>query len=118
MVSPKNLELLRSSFNNFRTETAPDMFFYAEPIMEALFDINTIESYVVGITIRVIDGETISKEEILGIPNQILDDDGVSCLSINGDRPAVSLKDVDEVLSYAKKLDQVRCILIKCLLPA
>lgn len=112
MVSSENLVDLERAFNTYKKLEAPDMFSVSSDMADALFDIYTVDSYVAGLVTKVLDGESLTHEEIEGIPKHLFDNDGFSLVSINNSRQPINLKDFPEVLHYVRALDQLRIILV------
>lgn len=113
MVSSENLDDLERAFRAYKKLESPDMFSVGSDMADALFDIYTVDSYIAGLVAKVLDGESLTHEEVEGIPKHLFDDDGFSLVSINNPRQPIDLKGFPEVLHYVRALDQLRILLVE-----
>lgn len=108
MVSSKNINKLQIAFEEFQKLSALDIHAYSGELMDAIFDINTVDSYLSGLISRIIDGESITVEERSNVPTKLLEDDGKSLLPIIDQRDSILLEGSLDILTYVKALDNMR----------
>ena len=113
MVSSQDLDDLDRAFNVYKKLEAPDMFSVGGDMSDALFDIYTVDSYIAGLVAKVLDGGSLTHEEIEGIPKHLFDNDGFSLVSISNPRQPIDLKGFPEVLRYVRALDELRILLVE-----
>lgn len=114
MVPSKALNELGLLFDEIKALPPLDIYNYSGDLMDAIFEINTLESYFSGIATKLIDGKYVTKDEFENIYRNIFDEDAKSLISITVDRPAINLESNQEVLLYAKQLDKLRLLLTNC----
>ncbi len=116
MVSPKNLGKLKNVFLNFSKLKALDVFSFEDDLMDAVFDLNTIDSHIAGLVQRVTEGKALSADEKASIPEGIFTHDKESLLPAGSDRMPINIKSSTEVYEYALRLEEVICLLRKCII--
>lgn len=115
MVSSKNLENLVDVFKRLSNEKSLDIYRFEGDLMDALFDLNTIETHVAGLTQRVIDNESLAEDEKASIPKDIFTEDKECLLPVINDRAPINIKVSSEVYEYAQKIDVLIKALMRCI---
>ncbi len=112
MVSSMNIDKLKFVFEEFQKLPALDIHAYSGELMDAIFDINTVDSHLAGLILRVLDGKSITSEERSSVPMKLLGDDGKSLLAIVDQRNSILLEGDLDILTYVKDLDNMREIFL------
>lgn len=114
MVSPTDITELKTCFDKYSNLKAPDMYSVDPSLSEALFDLFTLDSHIAGLATRVLEGGSLSKNELSGLPDKIVSEDGSKLISISEKGKEFELSASKQVQTYAVELEKVRSKLLKC----
>lgn len=108
MVSSEMTSELVKLFDILKSKTL-DIHSYSGDDFDVVFDLISTDSFLAGIADRVIEGKSVTYDEIIILKQKNMD--GTDWITTEGSY--ISLEHLPEVLTYAQLLDSMRKLILR-----